>query len=240
MSRLAPSQVWASVRDRFRTQLWPLPTAAVLLAITLGVLLPQIEAAHPGRVPGPLRDLLFTGGPGAARTVLDAIASSLITVTALTFSLTVVTLQLASSQFSPRLLRTFTRDLVVQATLGLFLGTFAYTLTVLRTVRTGTDTRTEFVPDLSVTLAYLLAVASVIGLILFLAHLAQTIRVETMLRNVRQDATASLERQLAPIEEATNSEAPTPSGTRTVITATTSGFLVSVKEERLLEAAVRG
>ncbi len=69
-------------------------------------------------------------------TVLSAISGSLITVTSLTFSLTVVTLQLASSQFSPRLLRTFTRDLLVQSTLGLFLGTFVFALTVLRTVRT--------------------------------------------------------------------------------------------------------
>ena len=54
--------------------------------------------------------VIFDGDPGAARTLLDAIASSLITVTSLTFSLTVVTLQLASSQFSPRLLRTFTSN----------------------------------------------------------------------------------------------------------------------------------
>ena len=73
-----------------------------------------------------LTTLLFGGDAGAARTLLDAIASSLITVTSLTFSLTVVTLQLASSQFSPRLLRTFTSDIFVQATLAIFLSTFTY------------------------------------------------------------------------------------------------------------------
>jgi uncharacterized membrane protein len=73
-----------------------------------------------------VNDWLFGGDADAARSLLGAIASSLITVTALTFSLTVVTLQLASSQFSPRLLRTFTSDQFVQATLALFLATFTY------------------------------------------------------------------------------------------------------------------
>lgn len=62
-----------------------------------------------GDLSSPLSGWLFGGDADAARSSLGAIASSMITVTALTFSLTVVTLQLASSQFSPRLLRTFTR-----------------------------------------------------------------------------------------------------------------------------------
>ena len=192
MSRPSPGSLWTGLRDGFRTQLWPLPTLAVALSIILGVALPVLEAAQTELVPSWLREYLFTGGADAARTVLDAVAGSLITVTALTFSLTVVSLQLASSQFSPRLLRTFTRDLVVQGTLGLFLGTFAYALTVLRTVRTSSDSRAEFVPDISVTLAYALTVVSIVGLIVFLAHLAQTIRVESMLHSVHQDASADL------------------------------------------------
>lgn len=239
MSRSGSVRLWASLRDGFRTQLWPLPSAAVVLAIALGVGLPRLEASEVRLVPSSLRDYLFTGGPDAARTVLDAVAGSLITVTALTFSLTVVTLQLASSQFSPRLLRTFTRDLVVQATLGLFLGTFAYALTVLRTVRASSDARTEFVPAVSVTLAYALAVASVLGLIFFLAHLAQTIRVESMLRSVHQDASANLRRELGKPEGAP----PTlgslmPTGPWTAVTAASSGFLVRIQEDDLLAAAV--
>ena len=239
MSRSGPVDLWAAVRDGFRTQLWPLPSAAVVVAIALGVGLPRLEAAQVGLVPRGLRDFLFTGGPDAARTVLDAVAGSLITVTALTFSLTVVTLQLASSQFSPRLLRTFTRDLVVQATLGLFLGTFAYALTVLRTVRARSQTHAEFVPDVSVTLAYLLAVASVLGLIFFLAHLAQTIRVESMLHNVHEDASANLERELTTTQEVPRTlESLTPRRPSTVLTAGSSGFLVRIQENDLLQAAV--
>lgn len=74
----------------------------MLAALALGLLLPEMDR----RTSIGESDLIFGGGADAARTVLDAIASSMITVTSLTFSLTVVTLQLASSQFSPRLLRT--------------------------------------------------------------------------------------------------------------------------------------
>ena len=69
----------------------------------------------------------------------------------------------------------------MQITLGVFLGTFAYALTVLRTVRTGADDQELFVPQIAVTVAFLLAVASVFALVIFLAHLAKEIRVETML-----------------------------------------------------------
>jgi uncharacterized membrane protein len=91
-------------RDSVRTQLRPLPVAGVAGAVVLGVLLPHADAYLDATLPSWAAGALFSGDPGAARAVLDAVPSSLITVTALTFSLTVVALQLASSQFSPRLL----------------------------------------------------------------------------------------------------------------------------------------
>ncbi|UZK92570.1 DUF2254 domain-containing protein (plasmid) [Mycobacterium ulcerans] len=84
------------------------------------------------RMPPALTSYIFGGGADAARELLSAIATSLVTVTSLTFSLTLITLQLASSQYTPRLLRTFAADHFVQRTLAVFLATFAYALTVLR------------------------------------------------------------------------------------------------------------
>jgi uncharacterized membrane protein len=231
-----------SARGSLRAQLWPLPTIGIAVAVAVGVLLPRLDAHIDGGLPGWLREVIFDGDAGAARTVLDAVASSLITVTALTFSLTVVTLQLASSQFSPRLLRTFARDLFVQATLALFLATFVYSLTVLRTVRNPDDNgASAFVPRLSVTVSFLLSVLSVLGLVLFLAHLARQIRVETMLRNVHQDAIATIRQTLVKPNHqhpAGPAVLDAPPHAR-IILAPPSGFLVEINESALLAAATQ-
>jgi hypothetical protein len=152
----------------------------------------------------------------------------------------VVTLQLASSQFSPRLLRTFSQDRFAHVTLAMFLATFTYALTVLRTVRTGNDGQDVFVPQISVTFAFLLVLASVIGLVLFLAHLAREIRVETMLKKVHSDATGTLRGLLPPRGEtrAPGERLPTPPIDAWPLLAPSSGFLTSVDDERLLETAV--
>ena len=226
---------WARLRDGFRTTLWPIPGLGVLAALVLGLVLPRIDA----HLETDGSDLLFGGGADASQTVLSAISGSLITVTSLTFSLTVVTLQLASSQFSPRLLRTFTRDLVVQCTLALFLGTFTFSLTVLRTVRTEVGGEAAFVPRLSTSLAFVLAIASVLALVFFLAHLTQTIRVESMLRSVHQDA-ATVASRGSDDDRLTQEAARSlvPPGAATLI-ASSSGFLIDVDEGDLVAVAAQ-
>ncbi|MEW1956512.1 DUF2254 domain-containing protein [Kineococcus sp. NPDC059986] len=233
----------AVLRETARTRLWPVPVAGVVLAVLAGLVLPELDARLDDHLPGPLADAVFGGGAGAARTVLDAVASSLITVTSLTFSLTVVTLQLASSQFSPRLLRTFTQDRFVHTTLAVFLATFTYALTVLRTVRSPSDDASGLasaavVPRVSVTVAFLLAVASVVCLVLFLAHLAREIRVETMLARVQAEAcrTADLLYPSDGTVEATPPEVEVVVPAVAVpLAAARSGFLCFVDEEALLE-----
>lgn len=243
---------WLSnLRDLVRTRLWPVPAAAVVAALLLGLGLPRLDSAVDGRLSTTVGHVLFGGDSDAARSLLGVIGTSMITVTSLTFSLTVVTLQLASSQFSPRLLRTFTRDRFVQATLALFLATFTYALTVLRAVRSpGDNGQREFVPQIAVTVAFVLAVASVLGLVLFLAHLSEQIRVETMLRNVHRDASHTMDDVLpmrdgragppAPEEHAGTTSCAvdrhSPSDELTVL-ARDDGFLNWVNEDKLLTVA---
>jgi uncharacterized membrane protein len=222
--------------DALRTQLWPLPVLAVALAVFLGVALPALDSAVDGELPDSVAVFLFSGGPEAARAVLQAIAGSLITVTSLTFSLTVVTLQLASSQFSPRLLRTFTSDRFVHGTLALFLAAFAFALTVLRSVREEGSGNTAFVPEISVTVAFALAIASVVGLVLFLAHLTREIRVETMLRRVNAETRETINR-VFPQERPARGPEPLPAPDSFPILAASSGFLTSYDQSALLEAA---
>lgn len=233
------SPLLASVRDTIRTQLWPLPVAGVLLALAVGIWLPRLDLHLSDRLPLWFAGLLFDGDPGAAQTLLDAIASSLITVTSLTFSLTVLTLQLASSQFSPRLLRTFTSDVFVQSTLAMFLATFTYALTVLRAIRSGGGGEPTFVPRISVTVAFVLGIVSVVALVLFLAHLARHLRVETMLRDVHDDAVATLRSATRPRSDTRTEPKPLdPPETAIEITAPKSGFVTSINEAELLSAAI--
>lgn len=227
----------ARFKDALRTQLWPAPALGVVLAVGIGATLPMLDAALAGQLPPAASAWLFGGGPDAARAMLQAVAGSLITVTSLTFSLTVVTLQLASSQFSPRLLRTFSADRVVHLTLALFLATFAYALTVLRSIRTRENDGGAFVPELSVTVAFWLTIASVIGLVLFLAHLARELRVETMLFRVHAETNETID-AVFPELEGEPPAIPEAPATRVRVEASTSGFLTGFNEEALFKAAL--
>ncbi len=227
----------AAFSDAFLTRLWPLPSVGVVAAVVVAVVLTRVDEHIDEDLPTTLATYIFGGDADAARSVLSAIAGSLITVTSLTFSLTVVTLQLASSQFSPRLLRTFTADRFVQMTLTLFLATFVYALTVLRTVRTGEVGTPDFVPRLSVTVGFVLTVASSLGLVLFLAHLVRQIRVETLLDKVAHESRETL-RRVMDDDVPRNQRLPEPPAGPSLLTCTLSGFLTGVDERSLLAIAL--
>ena len=102
-----------------------------------------------------------------------------------------LTLQLASSQFGPQLLRDFMRDRGNQIVLGTFIAT-SYCLLVLRTVR-GTE-GSSFVPHISVAFGVLLALASIAVLIYFIHHVANGIRIETLLTELAAETRAAIDR----------------------------------------------
>lgn len=220
--------------------LWPWPVLAAVAAVGLGIGLPAMDSLleQPGG-DHPLT-FVFGGGPSAARDLLAAIAGSLISVTGLTFSFTVVALQLSSSQHSPRLLQTFVTDGVVQATLAQLIATFVYALTVLRTVRTedATSGGNAFVPRLSVTVGFVLTFVSVIALVLFLGHLARSLRVETMLRDVHDEAGATYAQELPAPDAGPAAAIVLPPGAPTHVPARSSGFVVDIDEQRIMQAAV--
>ncbi|RBY78497.1 DUF2254 domain-containing protein [Blastococcus sp. TF02-09] len=231
----------AAVLARLRSALWPIPVLGVVIAIGLGIGMPALDSALEGGNGEHPLTFAFGGGPSAARDLLAAIAGSLISVTGLTFSLTIVALQLGSSQYSPRLLQTFVTDRVVQLTLAQLVATFVYALTVLRTVRTedaavGSD---AVVPRLSITVGYLMTLGSVVALLLFLGHLARSLRVETMLRDVHDEASRTIDRELPGAGSPPEPPPEVPVGAGRPVVAASSGFLVDVDEAALVAAARR-
>jgi uncharacterized membrane protein len=232
----------ATVRTRLigwwhaaRESLWALPGGLVLAGVILAIALVDLDRSlaldHRGG-----RIWSFGGGADGARGVLEAIAGSLITVTGTVFSITIVTLQLASTQFTPRVLRTFMRDRGVQAVLGVFIGTFTYCLLVLRAVRSQSSDGARFVPGVSVVVAIALALVSVGFLIFFIHHMARAIQVDSVLARVTSDGTRLTEirfpdgigdAQQLSLEEAT------PPGAAASVAAPASGYLHYISADAL-------
>lgn len=158
-----------------------IPGVIVVLFAALGIGLVELDQ----RLDLDGVQVVFRGDGSAARTVLSVIAGSLITVAGLTFSITMVVLQLASSQFSPRILRTFFGDRVTQITIGIFVGTFVYSILVLRAV--GSLGTNGFVPRLSVTVASLLGIGAAMLLVVFLHHVSQLIQVSHVAATIAHD-----------------------------------------------------
>jgi uncharacterized membrane protein len=126
---------------------WAVPLVFAVGAAALALVATAVDESLDTTVHLPF---LFAGGPEGARALLSAIITSMITFTGLVFSITIVALQLTSSQFSPRVLRSFLGDRFNQVALGVFVATFVYALVVLRGVR-GTAQVASFVPQVAVT-----------------------------------------------------------------------------------------
>ncbi|MCO5101343.1 MAG: DUF2254 domain-containing protein [Burkholderiaceae bacterium] len=234
-------EIW----DRLRTSFWFLPSAMAATAIALSFGMIELDNMLGSTLARNL-DWIYTFGPEGARAILSAIATSMITVAGLTFSITMLTLQLASSQFGPRLLRNFMRDRGNQLVLGTFLSTFLYCLLVLRTVR-GVDDA-SFVPHVSVAGGVLLAIASIAVLIYFIHHVATSIRIETLLAELAGETRCAIDR-LYPQElgrgaparrEDDDPQAPLPDdfhrGARTV-RVDASGYIQAIDGDALMRIA---
>ena len=164
--------------EDLRSGLWFVPTLIITGAVLLALGLMEVdERTDRGFYKNWPR--VFGAGAEGARSTLAAVATSTMTVAGVSFSVTIVALSLASSQYTSRVLRTFLRDRANQVVLGVLLGVFAYCLTVLQAIRGGSDD--HFVPQLAVSVAVLLAFAAIGFLIFFIHHIAESIQVSHIL-----------------------------------------------------------
>ncbi len=220
----------AALRDRLRTSLWFLPSVTVTASVLLALVLSRIGLGEGSTEIG------FGGTPEGARGVLSTVAGSTITVTSLTFSLTVVALQSASSQFSPRILRAFLADHGNQIVLSTFLSTFAFSLVTLRSVRGGSEPTSTHVPDVAMAVAMFLTALSVAMLVYFFHHITQQLRVETILEDLQESALGVIRTALNE-GEPSQADLPTVPDNAFVLPCRASGYLQTVQPERLLELA---
>lgn len=180
-------QIWS----RLKQSLWFVPTVMVLCSILLAIAFIEIDAV----VDADLRTnypRIFGAGVDGSREMLSAIAGSMITIAGLSFSLTLVAMAQASSQYTSRILRNFMRDRSNQFVLGYFVGVFSYCLIVLRTIHS--EEEENFIPALTVIMALVLAIASIGVLIFYVHHIATSIQATTIISHAAGDTIAAVKR----------------------------------------------
>jgi uncharacterized membrane protein len=215
-----------ALREYSRGSLWVIPSGFVGVALVVGSVLSRIAV-------GPRSVLAFQGTADDARALLIDISGTMVTVIALLLGLAVVALQLSSTQYSPRLLRNFLRDRPVQMVLGLFVGTFAYSAAGLYTVGVSAGQRADQFPRFAVTVAIVLLFVSLLGLVYFADHLAHSLQVDRIMRQVERNTLPAI-REL-PTGVAT---APARPSWAVPIPARVSGYVQVVHVRVLLAGAL--
>lgn len=219
--------------------LWFLPTLIVTSSLVLAVAL--VEAGvHWGNDFADGWPLLLGASAEGARAMLSAIATSMATVAGVVFSITIVALSLASSQYSPRVLASFMSDRTTQGALGVFVGTFTYCLVVMRTIRSQ-DEGGGFVPSLAVAVGVALALCGVGVLIYFIHHVASSIAVSSVLERVGDETARAIDRLFPdPVGREASVAAAVPAlpSVWVTVTAPRSGYLVAVHDQALLSFAL--
>jgi uncharacterized membrane protein len=231
--------------ERLWTTFWFLPSLMTLAAVALSFGVIAVDNRVQSKALGEFSPYwwLYTGGAEGARTLLSAVAGSMMTVVGVAFSITIVSLQLASSQFGPRLLRNFMRDTGNQIVLGTFVATFMYCLLVLRTVRGEDGIGDTFVPHVAVTVGVLLAACSVAVLIYFIHHSAAAIQADNVVATVSADLAATIDRLFPepvgrPAGAPTNAGLPEDFDAQAVpVPAPRTGYLQTVDPDELMRVA---
>jgi len=174
--------------------------------------------------------------PQVAQVILGSIAASVMTVVSIVFAILLMTLTLASTQFSPRILISFVRDRTTQWTLGIFLGTFCYCIAALPAARSLPH---PFLPAATVTGAMLLAVVCVGWLIFFINHISQAISVNHIVDRIARDTELVIDDYMPDPRERFKTEAieVDPAGMETSILSRRSGYIRFIELDRLLELA---
>lgn len=223
--------------DHLRSALWVMPTASVVFFLVAGMVLSHVSIGDDS----PIRWLVFQGTPDDARQMLIVVSSTMITVTGLVFALTIIALQIASGQYSPRLLRNFMRDRGTQFVLSVFVGAFAYSTAGLHTVGVQHPDEAAFMPRLAVSGSLGFALASLGVLIYFIHHLSSSIQIDTIMSMIVRETLEVID-NLYPDRlgyEEPEERCPNPPAWAVTLPSDQSGYIQDFEPEALVQAAAR-
>jgi len=224
--------------DALRRSFWFLPGVAMVVAAVLGWAIPTV--AEPIRLD---LGIVSFSEADTVRSLLQTIATVTVTVIGISFSVTVVALQLASQQLGPRVLRTFEGEPINKLVLSVFLGLFVYCIVVLTTLRPGEG---DTVPELGVTVAIVASIGAFGLFVAFIHATVQSLQASTLIKRIAADGHRAIEGRFPagigadPDDPAaaTRSAQDRMQGSGTVVTATRAGFLTLVDGDAIEATAV--
>jgi len=228
--------------ESLQSSLWFVPLIIVMVAVGTAFGLIYLDSIIDYKPTG-LFQYFFSGGAESARSILSTIAGAMLTVAGTVFSMTLVALTLASSQFGSRMLRNFMHDRLNQIVLGAYIATFVYCLLVLRTVKS--EHGIDFVPNVSVLFAIFVAITNIFLLILFIHHISVSIQADQVISDISDSLDKSI-KTLFP--EALGEENEEDSeekaieikksfSIQTTVVNTRNGYLEAIDNETLMNLA---
>ncbi|MDQ3640116.1 MAG: DUF2254 domain-containing protein [Actinomycetota bacterium] len=224
--------------EAVRNSLFFVPVLCVVLGLALAA--GMLELDRRVRLEPAPSLLRFT--VESARELLGTVAAAIITVSGIVFALTGLSVQLASSQFSPRVVRGFLRDRNAQVSIGFMVGTFTYSVVVLRAVRS-VEGGPDVVPALSTALALGLTVAAVVAIVGFVSRTAHRLQSSQLIRGVAEETLGAVASQLPERGEGGSGD-----GARMLasaepewrVRALTTGWIAQISPRQLLELLPAG
>ncbi|MEO6126152.1 MAG: DUF2254 domain-containing protein [Ilumatobacteraceae bacterium] len=232
----------SALAERLRSSLFFVPMITVFFAAALGF----VSLAVDRNIDTSLSNfpLGFTSTVESARTLLGVIAGATISFAGIAFSVSLLIIQLASSQFSPRVVHTLFRDPYNKRVMALVVGTFTYCVVVLRSVRSALDPDGDpVIPNLSVAMAVVFGIATILAIVAFINHSAHSMDVSEILERIRREATEQIRDEWTPADpSADRRQLPEMTGTApsTVIRVDRSGWVQQIDINALLACAPEG
>lgn len=223
---------WVRVRiDNLRDSLFLLPAGLILVLAVASQFARNLDGVLTAG-DGPW---LLSTTTASARAILSTVATATVTVAAIVFSMTSVVVQLATSQFSPRVTQDFLRDRYQQVTIGITIGTFVYALLVLGSVREAQGD-IERAYHFSVTVGVVLAVVSMLAIVSFIDRVMRSMRIDTIVHSLAQESEAAFRALPKSTVHDDSVDAPTPIGDSTRLELTQPGWVREIDIEEILSA----
>lgn len=229
-----------ALAERARSSLFLVPMGFLLAGGALALVTIEVDrdfAPSVERLP-----FFVTSTVDSAREVLSGVASATITVAGIAFSVALLVIQQASSQFSPRVVHSLFRDPFNRRVMGIAVGTFTYCLVALRSVRGPLEQGSDpVIPNLSVGLAVIFGVATILAIVAFIDHNAHALEVSEILKRVRNDTTKQIDR-VWPEHNGEEREpaGDEPAGEGDTVSFTSSGWVQQLDYEDLLALVPAG